>query len=358
MCRFVNFQLELTYGIRNRHRAGFFYIYMKKYLKKINRGESLSVEETNGVLEHIFSGDATDAQIGSYLSVTSRNGETIEDVVTTAEFINKRKMFVSGLSNALDIVGTGGDSYDTINVSTLASLVCAAFGVPIAKHGTRALSSKCGSFDVLNELKVILPGNAMEAEAIFKQKNIVFLFAPNFHPLLKKIHHVRQEIGIRTIFNLVGPILNPGDVAYQVIGVSKSDIAEKVGAIALSLGRKRVLVMHGRDGLDEASVGALTDVYDFAPDRKMDHFVIEPDKRYAISEIQGGTPAENAIRFKNIVLGQGTQAENEFVAINAGLGLYAVGRAQSPKDGRDMALDMLKSGEVEKILKKITKTSL
>ena len=306
----------------------------------------------------ILSDQVLPSQIGAFLTLLSAKSEAVEEITEIAKILRGQMIEVSGLKNALDIVGTGGDGYDTINVSTLACFVCAYLGVPIAKHGTRALSSKCGSFDLLDAIGVPIKQAPKEVEKDFKKNNIAFLFAPYFHPALKKIHPIRKELGVRTIFNFVGPLLNPGNVSYQVIGVSSPVVAEKIGETLMNLGRKRALVIHSRDGLDEVSVSAPTDIYDYAPGRPMKHFIIKPKTYFPIRAIRGGLPEENAKRFKAILSGKGTDAENEFVAINSALGLYAAGKVPDIETGRRKALEALKSGEVINILEKIIPNKL
>ncbi len=331
---------------------------MKDYLKKLIKREDLRPLETRKIMGLILSDQVLPSQIGAFLTLLSAKGEAVEEITEIAKILRNQMIEVGGLKNALDIVGTGGDGYDTINVSTLACFVCAYLGVPIAKHGTRALSSKCGSFDLLDAIGVPIRQTSQEIERDFKKNNIAFLFAPYFHPALKKLHPIRKELGVRTIFNFVGPLLNPGNVLYQVIGVSSPLVARKIGETLMNLGRKRALVIHSRDGLDEVSVSALTDVYDYAPGRPMKHFVIKPKKYFPIKAIRGGLPEENAKRFKAILSGKGTLAENEFVAINSALGLYAVGKVPNIETGRLRALEALKSGNVISILEKIIPNKL
>ena len=331
---------------------------MKEYLKKLIKKENLSPLEIRKIMELIFTDQALPSQIGAFLSLLSVKGETVPEVTEIAKILHEEMIKIHGLKNALDIVGTGGDGYDTINVSTMACFVCAYLGVPIAKHGTRALSSKCGSFDLLDALGVPIKQKPEEVEKDFNKNNIVFLFAPYFHPALKKLHPIRKELGIRTIFNFVGPLLNPGNVSYQVVGVSSPFMARKIGETLMNLGRKRALIIHSQDGLDEVSVSAPTDVYDYAPNRPMRHYVIRPKIFYPINSIRGGLPEENAKRFKAILYGKGAEAENEFVALNAALGLYAVGQVSDIETGRIKALLAIKSGKVISILNKIIPNKL
>jgi len=331
---------------------------MKDYLKKLIKKENLDSSEAKQAIEFILSDQASPVQIGAFLALLAAKGETIDEVTAIARVLQNQMIKIDGLENALDIVGTGGDGYDTINVSTLACFVCAYLGVPIGKHGTRALSSKCGSFDLLDVLGVPIKQNPQEVAMHFKKNGIVFLFAPYFHPALKKLHPIRKELGIRTIFNFIGPLLNPGNVFYQVVGVSSPIMAPQIGETLMHLGRKRALVIHSQDGLDEVSVSASTDVYDYAPGRSMQHYIIEPKTYFPIKTIHGGSPEENAKRFKDILSGKGSDGENEFVALNAALGLYAFGKVSDIETGRTQALKALKSGKVIGILNKITANKL
>ena len=331
---------------------------MKNYLKKLIQNKTLNSPEIRSSMRLLLKEETPLAQKGAFLSLLAAKGETISEITEIAKIFEHQMVRVPGLKNALDIVGTGGDGYDTINVSTLAAFVCAYLGVPVAKHGSRALSSKCGSFDLLNALRVKIRQTPEDAKADFDKHRIVFLFAPYFHPAFKKIHPIRQDLGIRTIFNFVGPLLNPGQTYYQVVGVSSGEVAKKIGETLISLGRRRALVMHSRDGLDEVSISALTDVYDYAPGRPMRHLVIKPERYYAMEAIRGGTPEENAKRRIAILSGKGTAAENEFIALNAALGLYAFGKVSDIKTGRVMALQAIKSGQVMSVLNKVRSNTL
>ncbi|MDP9249114.1 MAG: anthranilate phosphoribosyltransferase [bacterium] len=331
---------------------------MKNYLKKLIQQKTLNRPEIRSSMRLLLKEETPLVQKGAFLSLLAAKGETVSEITEIAKNLERQMVRVRGLKNALDIVGTGGDGYDTINVSTLASFVCAYLGIPVAKHGTRALSSKCGSFDLLQALRVEIPQTPKDAEKAFDKHGIVFLFAPNFHPAFKKIHPVRKDLGIRTVFNFVGPLLNPGQTYYQVVGVSSGKIAKKIGDTLIKLGRKRALVMHSRDGLDEASISAPTDVYDYARGRPMRHLVVRPEKYYAMSAVRGGTPEDNAKRGVAILSGKGTAAENEFVALNAALGLYAFGKVRDVKTGRAEALEAIKSGQVIDILNKLRGNTL
>src|SRR3989344_4145106 len=195
-------------------------INMKNYLKKLIKKKNLGPLEIRRSVKLLLDQETPPAQRGAFLSLLAAKGETISEITEIAKIFEHQMVRVPGLKNALDIVGTGGDGYDTINVSTLAAFVCAYLGVPVAKHGSRALSSKCGSFDLLNALGVPIKERPADIETDYKKNGITFLFAPYFHPAFKKIHAVRRELGIRTIFNFLGPLLNPGSVSFQVVGVS------------------------------------------------------------------------------------------------------------------------------------------
>lgn len=326
---------------------------LKQYLNTSIKERSLSSKESNESLTLLLSEKTSAIQKGAFLTALAARGETAEEVLAIAKALQKQMIVVPQMSHALDIVGTGGDGYDTINVSTLSVFVCAYLGVPVAKHGNRALSSKCGSFDLLETMGVSIPKNPKEATKFFNKNKIVFLFAPNFHPALKKLHPLRRELGIRTIFNFVGPILSPANTSHQIIGVSSSIMARKIGQVLIGLGRKRILVVHSRDGLDEVSVSAQTDVYDYAKGRSMKHFIIKPSKYYPIDSVKGGTPKQNVKIFKDILGGKGTPAQNEFVALNTALGLYAYGEVTSIEKGRTKALKAIESGNIIKLLDRI-----
>jgi anthranilate phosphoribosyltransferase len=326
---------------------------LKKHLNKVTRGQYLTQDESKDVFELMLLDETSKIQVGALLASLATRGEAVEEILGIARMLQKQMVSVSGMTQALDITGTGGDGHDTINVSTLACFVCAYLGVPVVKYGTKSQSSKCGSFDLLEQLGIHIPKDSNEAKEQFKKKKITFLFAPTFHPILKKLYLTRRELGIRTIFNFIGPLLNPGNVAYQVIGVSKKELALKLGEVLMQLDKKHAVLVHGRDGLDEISVSALTDVYEYRAGLPMKHLVITPKNLYPIESIQGGNPEENAESFINILKGKGTNAENEFVALNAGLGLYTFGKVESIEAGRLKALEALLSGRVIEVFNKL-----
>lgn len=330
---------------------------MKNYLTKILHQQNLSVDETQEIAEQLIAGRIPEAQVGALLMGLAMKGETAEEIIGLVTALRSRMISVPGLTEALDTCGTGGDGAHTINVSTVSAFVCAAAGVKIAKHGNRAASSRCGSFDLLEALGIKVNLNAKQVKQLFLTTGITFLFAPNFHPAFKIIAPIRQSVGIRTIFNLLGPLINPAQVRYQLIGVASPGVAEKLGSALIKLGSKRIIMAHSDDGLDEASPAAATQVFEFTPESPIKKYSIQPAKQYALELIQGGTPEKNAIRTRKILAGNGTPAENEFVSLNAGLALYAAGTGTTPAENQERARQILLSGQGFAILEKVVAVS-
>jgi len=317
---------------------------MKQYLNKIIKGEDLSELEMVEVAQLIFSGKASDIEIAGFLSALASKGESEDEIFAMVKVMRENMVEVEGGDYLLDTCGTGGDGANTFNVSTIVALICAAAGVPVAKHGNRSVSSKCGSFDVLEKLGLRIDLSPEQAKQCLDSVGITCLYAPSYHPAMKQVGQVRKELGIRTIFNFLGPMLNPAGAGHQLIGVSSKELAKKLGRILLRFGSKKVLIVHGDDGLDEASIVVPTQVYEFVLGEKMVSYKIEPEKYFNLSEVLGGGVEKNAEIMKNILLGKGTPAQNEFVVLNTGLAFMAAGRVDSFEPGKQLALELIKSG--------------
>ncbi len=317
---------------------------MKEYLKKISRGENLTREEAAVAMETIATGQASEAETAAFLMGLAVKHGTEAEIVGMVEVLRRHMVRVEVPYDTLDTCGTGGDGAETFNVSTTAAFVCAAAGVKVAKHGNRSVSSKSGSFDVLEALGIHFPTTPEQAEVCLDIVGIVPLFAPHFHPAMKYVGPVRKALGIRTIFNFLGPLLNPAGATYQLVGVSAKDTAQILGSTLMSLGSKRVIIVHSQDGLDEISVAAPTEVYDFTINQTVKIYIVEPEKRYSLAEVRGGSSTENADIMKHILSGTGTEAQNEFVVLNAGMALVAAGKVADFREGKVLAQHILRSG--------------
>lgn len=323
-----------------------------KQFTQLVQQKDLSTEEVKAVVLGIIDGTITSVQAGAFLVLLAAKGETKEEIVGVIQALQEHMVKIKTAGIILDTCGTGGDGMQTINVSTISAFVCAAAGVQVAKHGNRSVSSKCGSFDVLEALGVHIEMNPKQAAICLKDLSITTLYARTYHPAMKMIAPVRKELGIKTVFNKIGPLLNPAGATHQIIGVGDASMMHLMGEIALEVGVQRVLVVHSDDGLDEISIAAKTRGILFEKDKNPEMIEILPPTLYDISEIQIGSVEESAKRFKDILEGNGSAAENECIAQNAGAGLYVAGHAATIQDGRNLALEILKNGSAADVLKK------
>jgi anthranilate phosphoribosyltransferase len=326
---------------------------MLNYLARLIEGQNLTIEEAESLLGAFFDG-ATDAQIASALTALRMKGETAEELAGMAKGMRESAIRirprVSG--TLVDTCGTGGDSTNTINVSTAAAIVAAACGVPVAKHGNYAVSSRCGSANVLEALGVNISSPPERVESIIESVGIGFMLAPLFHPAMKRVAHIRKEMGIRTVFNVLGPLTNPAGAEAQVVGVYSPALCEKIANVLNLLGTKRAMVVHG-SGLDEISNTGSTFVSELC-DGVVRNYVVDPrDLGYPLAdlnEIAGGTPDENAERLVRILKGEKSRAR-ELVAMNAGAAVYVSGIASSLREGCAIAEGAISSGSALETLK-------
>jgi anthranilate phosphoribosyltransferase len=318
---------------------------MKQYLKKLTNRENLTEKESYQAMNIIAKGVADNVETAAFLTALATKGETVDEVYGMVKAMREHMVSVDIDYDTLDTCGTGGDGAHTINISTIVAFVCAAAGLKIAKHGNRSVSSKCGSFDVLEKIGVKIDLNAGQVKECLDTVGIGCIFAPNFHPAMRHVVPVRKALGIRTVFNFMGPLLNPAHATHQLIGVSSRELAEKLGEIMMKLGSKKVILVNSDDGLDEVSIAAPTQVYEFAQGEKMKEYKIEPETKYSLEEIRGGDVEENAKFMKNILAGSGTDAHNECIAMNAGMALLASGVVGNFEEGKSRAMEILKSGK-------------
>ena len=298
-------------------------------------------------MDEIMSGEATQAQIGSFLTSLHIKGETIEEITAFAEIMRKHcGEFTPDVDEEIDIVGTGGDCAGTFNISTVSSLVTAASGGKVAKHGNRAASSKCGTADCLEALGVNIAADREVSEACLKDLGICFLFAQKYHTAMRFVGAPRKEIKIPTVFNILGPLANPAKANLQLLGVYDASLVEPLAKVLSNLGVKRGMVVHGNDGLDEISAVTTTTVCEFNAGT-FNTYTLDPtaygftlcDK----SELVGGTPEENAQITKDILSGKITDGKRTAVILNAGAALHITNRI-SLEDGFALATDILTNG--------------
>ncbi len=332
---------------------------IKEAIIKLTNKENLSYEEAKAVMNEIMSGEASDVQKSAYLTALTMKGETIDEITGSAEEMRNHAVQLSHEGDVLEIVGTGGDKSDSFNISTTSSLVIASAGVPVAKHGNRAASSKSGAADVLESLGVNITISPQKSAELLQNIGICFLFAQSYHTAMKYVGPIRKELGIRTIFNILGPLANPASANLQVMGVYDESLVEPLAKVLSNLGVKRALVVYGQDRLDEISASAETSVCE-VKDGRFKSYTISPEQfgltRCKKEELTGGTPDENAAITKAVLAG-GQGARRTAVVLNAGAGLYVAGKADSIEAGVRLAEELIDSGKAEKKLEEFVKYS-
>jgi anthranilate synthase/phosphoribosyltransferase len=322
---------------------------IKDLIKKVARHEDLTEDESvyvaNGIMEGIFSS----IQVATLLAELAEKGEVLAEITGFAKVMRSKATHIKRPANirVVDTCGTGGDGRHTINVSTLAALVAAAAGVTIAKHGNRSVSSSCGSADVLERLGLNLAVSPERNAEILDKVGIAFLFAPSLHSAMKNVAPIRREMGIRTIFNLLGPLTNPASADAQVVGVFSNKYVPLVAAVLHQLGTEEAFVVHSEDGLDEISISAPT-VFAHLKDGKISEGIIDPKdllgRTYDLAEISGGSPEVNEGLSRDILQGKKPGAMTEVVCVNAGAAIMVAGLASSLKAGFALAKKTLESG--------------
>lgn len=329
---------------------------MKELIRKVVDGNDLSREEAREVMATIMEGHATPAQIASILTALRIKGETITEISEFALVMREHAESIHPKvkGTLVDTCGTGGDRLNTFNISTISAFVTSGAGVPIAKHGNRSVSSKSGSADLLEALEVKVDIAPEKVEGIIEKIGIGFMFAPVFHGAMKYAIGPRREMGIRTVFNVLGPLTNPANASAQVLGVFNPELTETIGGVLIELGVKRALVVHGLDGLDEISNIGVTQITEIKKGT-LETYRLEPgdlgiEVAHA-SDISGGDPVENAIISTNILKGKEPGPKEDIVAMNAGAAIYVGGKADSMAQGIEKARESISSGNAfEKLL--------
>ncbi|MDD3218341.1 MAG: anthranilate phosphoribosyltransferase [Lachnospiraceae bacterium] len=320
---------------------------IKEAIIKLANKEDLTYEMAEQVMDEIMGGEASQVQMSSFLTALSLKGETIEEITACAEGMRKHCVKLLHDMDVLEIVGTGGDKSNSFNISTLASLVVSAAGVPVAKHGNRAASSKCGTADCLEALGVNITAAPEKSAEVLKKINMCFLFAQNYHIAMKYVAPVRKELGIRTVFNILGPLANPAGANMQLMGVYDESLVEPLAEVLSNLGVKSAMVVYGQDCLDEISLSAPTSVCEVR-DGKYTCYEITPEqfglKRCAKDDLAGGTPTENAAIARAILEGE-MGPRRDAVVLNAGAALHIAKPEVSIEEGIRIAQETIDSGK-------------
>lgn len=343
----------------NKKKADGGTLMIKEAIIQLTDKKDLNYQMAESVVDEIMSGETTEVQTSAFLTALAMKGETIEEITGCANGMRKHALQLKHDFPVLEIVGTGGDRSNSFNISTTSSLVISAAGVPVAKHGNRAASSKCGAADVLEALGVDITISVEQSEKLLKDIGICFLFAQKYHTSMKYVGPVRKELGIRTVFNILGPLTNPAGATMQVMGVYSEEMVVPLAHVLSKLGVSRGMVVYGQDGLDEISVSAPTTVCEIR-DGDFRSYVITPEqfglKRYIKEELEGGSPEENA-RITREILDGAAGAKRDAVLMNAGAALYVAGAVPGIEEGIRLAAEMIDTGKAKERLDQFVRES-
>ena len=323
-------------------------------IAKLIAYQDITSEEAAATMNEIMNGEATPAQIGAFLAAMRMKGETTGEIMGCARVLREKAERVHLSADAIDIVGTGGDGAHTFNISTCSAFVAAAAGVPVAKHGGRSVSSRCGSADVLEALGANIMLDAVQAAECFDKTGLCFMFAPAYHKSMKHAAAPRKELGLRTIFNILGPLANPAFAPYQLLGVCEEKLVEPLARVLMSLGIKSAMSVHSHDGLDEISVSSPTTVCEVRGG-KLTGYIIHPAQfgimPSRLEDIRGGDASLNAQLILSIFKGA-RGPMRDIVLMNTGAALYIAGKARTMKEGLELAGQAIDSGAALAILER------
>jgi anthranilate phosphoribosyltransferase len=333
---------------------------IKEAIETVVNSRSLTFKEAAAVMEEIMSGEATPAQFAAFITALRIKGETIDEIAGLASVMQAKATPVQVTPPVVDTCGTGGDGLCSFNISTTAAFIVAGAGLKVAKHGNRAMSSHCGSADVLEALGVRIELGAEAVAQCLEIVGIGFMFAPVFHPAMKYATAPRREIGIRTVFNILGPLTNPAKAKFQVIGVPSKELGERIAFVLHRLGTEHSLVVHGVDGMDEISISRKSLVWDVNQHRVLPPYEVSPDDfgfmKASMTQIKGGTARQNAKILRGILSGE-VGARRNIVIMNAAAALVAGNQASDLKEGASIAEQTLDSGKALAKLDELIKLS-
>ena len=325
---------------------------IREAIAKVVAGNDLTEEESAACMDELMSEQATPSQAAALLVALRMKGETVDEITGMVRVMREKSLHVDVAGDVLDVVSTGGGSFDPFNISTTAALVCAGAGARVAKHGNRGFTSASGAADVLEALGARLELTPEQSKSCIEQTGFGFLFAQSLHPAMRFVGPTRREIGIRTIFNSLGPLTNPAGARFQLLGVGDEAMADKVAQVLRRLGTGRALIVHSEDGLDEVSLGAPTIVHEVTG-TDVRTYRLTPEgagmPRIALEEVKTGTKEENASRLRAVLDGAETP-DREYVLINAAAALFACEKASSIPDGVEMARAAVDTGAAKRVL--------
>ena len=332
---------------------------IREAIQKVVSGEDLSREEATAVMNEIMTGECTGAQIGSFITALRQKGETVEEIVGCAKVMREKATRIAAPPHVIDVVGTGGDSQHTFNISTTAAIVAASAGATVAKHGNRSVSSTSGAADVLKALGVNIEADTATVEACIEKAGIGFLFAPLLHGAMKHAIGPRREIGIRTVFNILGPLTNPAGAPRQLLGVYASTLAPTLALVLKQLGSTHVMVVHGHDGLDEITIAEETTIAELK-DGEVNEYVIAPEEfdmsRASLDEIRVSSSEESAACVRKVLAGE-TGPARDVVLLNAGAAIYVADLAEDLVAGVERARQAIDQGDAAKTLETLVAVS-
>jgi len=321
--------------------------------------QDLTAEIAEAVMDEIMSDQTSQIQMAAYLTAMSVKGETIDEITGSAAGMRKHCIRLLHDLNVLEIVGTGGDQSNSFNISTTSAIVISALGIPVAKHGNRAASSRSGAADVLEALGVDIKASPETSLELLHELNLCFLFAQNYHIAMKYVGPVRAELGIRTIFNILGPLVNPAGASMELLGVYDEALVDPLAQVLANLGVKRALVVHGQDGLDEISISAPTSVVEMR-NGWFQRYEITPEqfglKRRSKDDVVGGTPEENAAITRDILSGQ-PGAKRDAVLLNSAAGIYLANDDVTIADAIGLAAEAIDTGKALRQLEQFAELS-
>ncbi len=326
---------------------------IKKYIDKVVNFENLTSDEAVRAFQIAMNGGGTPAQVAALLVGLRMKGESVDEITAAAQVIRAKADKISAPENALDTCGTGGDNSGSYNISTTVAFVLAACGIPVAKHGNKAVSSNSGSADVLRQLGINIEADKTLMERSLREINLCFLMAPKFHSAMRYVAPVRQDLGMRTMFNVLGPLANPAGAKYQLMGVYSKKLVDPIAHVLANLGATSAWVVHGSDGMDEITNTGISYVAELK-DGKVRNFELDPAEYgfeiFTSDDLCGGTEVENAREMREVLLGRGPKAYRDIVILNSAAGLVVAGKANDFRQGIELATNVLDDGSANQIL--------